>query len=203
MSGRRLALALMIAAGVACSSEAPAETFDAPDLDAIVLQPGDAPAGTEWAASISGPTDLQRFARDAQELELLQQDRFRQGYLSLFVPPGYDDPDSALPPLPVDAVFVQGIAGLFATGDGAHAALGRFVTDLRTNQIPSAENVDAKGLGEESFGIQGEVTDGAHVLIYVWRRGNLIMSVSGAGDIDSVEVRSLADLVDARAVGLA
>lgn len=199
MARTRLVLVLALAVGAACSSEDPGDTFTAPDLDEIVLQPADAPPGTEWASSVSGPTDLQRFARNADELELLQNDRFREGYLSLFVPPGYAEPNPTLPPLPADAVFVQGIAGLFATGGGAHAALDRFVADLRTNQIPSASDVEAGGLGDESFGIEGASTDGSHVLIFVWRRGNLILAVSGAGDIAAGEVRSLADLVDARA----
>ena len=205
MNRRRLALgvvAVALSLVGACSSGGSAHVFSHPDIEDIVLQPGDAPAGTEWASIVSGPSDLAHFARDAEELELLQKDKFREGYLSLFVPGGYGEPNPNLPPLPPEAVFVQGIAGLFDSGDGAHAALGRFVEELRTNEIPSATTVEAGGLGDESFGIEGATPDGSHVLIYAWRRGNLVLSVSGAGDIAAEVVRALADRVDTRAVDL-
>jgi hypothetical protein len=200
---RGLALGLLgvVLAG-ACSSDVPDHVFSHPDLENIVLQPDDAPAGTEWASIVSGPSDLAHFARDADELELLQKDEFREGYLSLFVPGGYGEPNSDLPPLPPEAVFVQGIAGLFESGDGAHSALGRFVDDLRTTEIPSAADVESAGLGDESFGLVGTTPDGSHVLIFAWRRGNLVLSVSGAGDVAPELVRSLADRVDGRALDL-
>lgn len=186
----------------ACSSGGSGHVFSHPDLENIVLQPGDAPAGTEWASIVSGPSDLAHFARDSDELEKLREDRFREGYLSLFVPGGYGEPNPNLPPLPPEAVFVQGIAGLFDSGDGAHAALGRFVEDLRTTDVPSAADVGAAGLGDESFGLEGMTADGSHVLIFAWRRGNLVLSVSGAGDVAPELVRSLADRVDGRALDL-
>jgi hypothetical protein len=196
------ALAFLAAAGCHAGGGSATQSqpgqFTRADVDAIVLRPSDAPEGTTYVDGVSGFQDLHAFARDAVELAHLQQDGFEVGHLALFLPSGRVD--GGVPePLTKHSEIVQGITGLFGDGGGAERSLERYVQDLRARQLPDARDVPAEGLGDASFGLRGKTPDGAHVQIFVWRIGNLILAVSGSGPLDPGEVRALADLLNARA----
>ena len=168
------------------------------DVDAIVLGPNDAPEGTSYVDGVSGFQDLQAFARDDVELAHLQEDGFQIGHLALFFPNGHanggalraaDEPEHhragdhrAVP----RRGRSRAVARALRPGSAFPAAPGR-------------ARYPADGLGDTSFGLQGKTPDGARVQMYVWRIGNLILAVSASGPVGPVEVRALADLVNARA----
>lgn len=177
---------------------AEAGRFTRGDVRAIVLGPEDAPEGTEYVRSVSGFQQIAQFARDPTEFDRLRDDRFLVGHLALFVPIGAGDPAALTEPLEADAIFVQGITGLFEGPDGADSALRRFVADLHDRQLPDATDVSAEGLGDAAFGLGGTARNGARVMIYAWRSDNIVLAVSGSGDIAGEDVRALADLLDDR-----
>jgi hypothetical protein len=175
-----------------------ARAFTRADVETIVLGPDDAPDGTTYVEHASGFDDLDAFARDEVERGHLVDDGFQIGHVSLFLPPASATGGPSSEPLTNDSVIVQGIAGLFRDADGAGSSLERYVDDLRTRQIPDAEDIPADGLGDQSFGLRGETPDGSRVQIFVWRIGNLLLAISGSGPLTVEQVRELADLVDGR-----
>ncbi len=206
---RRVVGAVLVALlTVACSSSTtpppsatappPPGRFTRAQLRSIVLGPADAPKGTTYVASVSGFQNLGSFARDATELANLQDDGFEVGHFSLFFPSDHVTASGDTTPLKNDSVIVQGIAGLFRDADGAERSFERYVDDLRTRQLPDADDVPVEGLGDEGSGIRGHTPDGTHVHVYAWRVDNLILVVSGAGPIPSGDVRALANLVNGR-----
>ena len=106
------------------------------DIDAIVLGPSDAPAGTSYVDGVSGFQDLHAFARDDIELTHLQEDGFQIGHLALFFPSDHAD-GGAPEPLTNHSEIVHGITGLFRDADGAERSLERYAQDLRTRQLPT------------------------------------------------------------------
>lgn len=180
---------------VACGP-APPDTIRRGDLARIVLARGDAPDGTVYLATVSGPSDLASFARDEPELERLRDEGFVAGHLSLFVLPDRSSPEGSLAE---GQRVVQQVAGLFRRPGGADSAMLRFVDDLRVRQLPDAEVVDARRLGDRSVGLAGLTPDGAPIRMFVWRERNLILFVSVVGDMPAGDVRALADELQGRA----
>lgn len=201
--GRMITLTLLAVVTATCRSgdDGPATPgrFTRADLDVIVLQPSDAPVATAYVKAVSGFKTLRSFARDDEELGLLQEDGFRVGHLALFLPADHVNATGPTAPLTNDSVIVQGIAGLFHDPDGADRSLERYVEDLRTRQIPGATEVPADGLGDRAVALRGTTPDGSRVLVFVWRVDNMILVVSGSGPLPAAEVRALADLVNVRA----
>jgi hypothetical protein len=171
--------------------------FVVADLPGIVLRRPDAPPGTEFAPALSLDQDIDVFATDEAERVHLLEEGFVVGHGSLFVPRGQLAPDA--PPVEVGAVFVQGIAGLFDTRAGAVPALRRYVHGLRGRQLSRAEPIPAGGLGELAFGLRGSTADGGRIVVVAWQRANLVLVVSGTGEMPPADVLELARTVDARA----
>jgi hypothetical protein len=188
-------MTLAVAVAAAACSRGP--TFTRDDLPKIVLRGSDAPAGTTFAPGFSGEQQIEAFATDANEARLLKADGFEIGYASLFLPPG-----AMTGPVPPGSPFVQGVAGLFAGADGATSALRRYVDDLRTRQVPGAKDLEAGALGDESFALEGTGSGGDHVVVFAWRVGNLVLAVTGSGNLPAAEVERLAHVVDGRASAL-
>ncbi|MEO8424639.1 MAG: hypothetical protein ABI595_12120 [Actinomycetota bacterium] len=201
--GRVFTVALLVVTSATCRSGAgePAKPgrFTRDDLDAIVLQPSDAPLATAYVDGVSGYKTLRSFARDDEELGHLKEDGFQTGHLVLFLPADRVNASGPTAPLTNNSVIVQGITGLFRDAVGADRSLERYVQDLRTRQIPDASEIEADGLGDRSWGLQGVTPDGSKVLVFAWRVDNVILVVSGSGPLPAVEIRALADLVNARA----
>jgi hypothetical protein len=166
------------------------------DLDAIVLTPVDAPDGTEYSSVVSGFQDIDAFASSTQEKRALVEDRFVVGHLALFAPEGHAVPGQG-GPLPDDAPFAQGIAGLFIAGDGASRALNRFAGDLRTRQFSEVDDIGSLGFGDEGFALEGR-SAASHLVVYAWRDDNLVLAVMGAGSIPGSVIRGLARSVHDR-----
>ncbi len=170
--------------------------FDEQDLPVIVLARRDAPAGTQFAPQYSVDQTIDQFASDAEELTALRQDRFVVGHTALFVPRG----QIAQGVLPAEhgAVFVQSIAGLFETPEGANSTLLRYVANLRAFELTREVRIDAEGLGASSEGLRG-IADGERVTVYAWRTANLVLVVTGSGTMPVPDVRALADVMQRRA----
>jgi hypothetical protein len=166
------------------------------DLSAIVLGRRDAPAGTEFAPQYSVDQNIDQFASDGEELTALRQDRFVVGHTALFVPRG--QLDHGVLPAAHGSVFVQAIAGLFETPEGADSTLLRYVANLRAFQLTDEVRIDAEGLGASSEGLRG-VADGERITVFAWRTANLVLVVTGSGTIAATDVRALADLMQHRA----
>ena len=195
MIRRAAAIALAVAVTATACSGGP--TFARADLPKIVLRASDAPSGTAFAPGFSGEQQIDAFATDANEARLLKADGFEIGYASLFLPPR-----AMTGPVPPGSPFAQGIAGLFAGADGASSALHRFVDDLRTRQVPGAKDLTAGALGDEAFALEGTGSHGDHVVVFAWRLGNLVLAVTGSGNLSVTEVERLAHVVDGRATAL-
>jgi hypothetical protein len=170
--------------------------FTERDLTSIVLGRRDAPAGTEFAPQYSLDQTIDQFGSDAEEVTALRQDRFVVGHTALFVPRG-QLANGVLPAAP-GAVFVQAIAGLFETPEGADSTLLRYVANLRAFQLTGEVRIDAEGLGASSEGLRG-MSDGERVTVYAWRTANLVLVVTGSGTMAVGDVRALADLMQHRA----
>ena len=195
MIRRIAATALGVALATTACSQGP--TFTRDDMPKIVLRASDAPAGTTFAPGFSGEQQVDAFATDANETRLLKADGFDLGYTAFFFPPG-----AMTGPVPPGSPFVQCIAGLFAGSDGASSALHRFVADLHARQVPGAKDLDAGELGDEAFALQGTGSGGDHVVAFAWREGNLVLAVTGSGNLPVAVVERLAHVVDARAAAL-
>ena len=78
------------------------------------------------------------------------------GRTALFLPHGQLDP--GVVPAERGAVFVQGIAALFETPEGAGSTLLRYVANLRAFQLTHEVRIDADGLGASSEGLRGSPT---------------------------------------------
>ena len=170
--------------------------FTREDLAGIVLGRSETPDGTEFAPQYSVDQTIDEFASDDEELTALRVDGFVLGHITLFVPAGQLDHDA--PPVEPGQVFVQGIAGLFETDVGADSSLRRYVSTLRAFQLRHEIRIPADGLGDSSEGLRGRA-DGEPVTIYAWRTANLVLVVSGSGEIAPEDVRALADLTERRA----
>ncbi len=192
-----MAVALVLGS-VACSAPvtSSSQNLRRGDLDAIVLSGADTPPGTRFVDQVSGYQDLETFAIDADELNALREDGFVVGHLAWFIP---KDHASLSEPLSNDDILIQGITGLFADPEGADAALRRFLSNLRDDQLATHRDLEAEGLGDEAFGLEGTVPSGAPVVAFLLRRANLVLAVAGQGDVDIDLVRGLAELVDRRA----
>lgn len=188
----------MLVSVIAASCGGGSAGYAREDLDAIVLTPFDAPAGTVYSRGASGFQDLGTFAIDREELGLLRDDGFVIGHGVLFAPLGHQE-YVAHDRLGRNAPFAQGIAALFETPEGASSTLHRFVTSFRTDQLEGGRFLDRSGYGDESFTLEGLATGGTRAMLVVWRRENLVLAVFGAGKVPPMDVERLAALVDERA----
>lgn len=165
------------------------------DLERIVLGRAAAPAGTVFASPYSVEQPIEEFASDDEELTALRVDGFVTGHLTLFLPEGQLEHDA--PPVEPGEVFVQGIAGLFETAAGADSSLRRYIVNLRAFQLHDEVRIPAD-LGDSSEGLRGRA-GGERVTVYAWRTENLLLVVSGSGEIAPEDVLALAELIDRRA----
>ncbi|MEO8292571.1 MAG: hypothetical protein ABI635_05490 [Actinomycetota bacterium] len=170
--------------------------FTQDDLSAIVLGRRDTPPGTEFAPQYSVDQTIDQFASDAEELTALRQDRFVGAHTALFVPK--DQLGDPTLHARHGATFVQSIAAVFETPEGADSTLLRYVANLRAFELTDEVRIDADGLGASSEGLRG-LADGEKVTVYAWRTGNLVLVVTGSGTIPVGDVRALADVMQDRA----
>lgn len=187
-----VALVALVASGCAGADG----RFSSGDLGRIVLRGTDAPPGTVYATPPSGFQDIGAFARDQPERTKLEEEGFVVGDLALFVPS-----TSEAPSKPSNVTVLQGVAGLFDAASGASSAFDRYIDDLRSRQLPKTSAHPARGLGDDAVELQGQAPDGTHVIVFAWRVDNLVLAVVGSGAIGELDVRAIADLVDARASG--
>jgi hypothetical protein len=193
---RRGLAAWFAVVAIACSSPERG-SFTTEQLPDIVLQADEAPDGTREVAGAGGEQDLDTFAVDAAEREALVADGFVSGYVAYFAPEAYFDPQEFVDE---DSISFQVIAGVFETPDGASSSLRRFLGDLRDRQLTEAAAVSVPELGDESYGLSGSSPgDGSPLLVYLWRRGNLILVLSGSGPVEPAAMLAAAQTMADRA----
>ena len=132
--------------------------FTQDDLGAIVLGRRDTPPGTEFASQYSVDQTIDQFASDAEELTALRQDRFVGAHTALFVPK--DQLGDPTLQARHGATFVQSIAAVFETPEGADSTLLRYVANLRAFELTDEVRIDAEGLRDT----RADPRDGALVL---------------------------------------
>jgi hypothetical protein len=122
---------------------------------------------------------------------------FRDGYQTVFAAPAAEGEGQ-----PEGLTSAGSTAVRFADGSAA----GRFLEYLRevqtgAGQTAGREELPAPGLGEAGFGWHHEVPF-AESFGYVWRSGDLVLTVAvggATGATEASEVLDLAERVDARA----
>ena len=171
---------------VACGG---GRTFTADQLDALVLQPSEAPPGTTYVGQASGPADLDVFSQGVQEAQQRFADLgFEGGHVALF--------SSA------DGSITIGSGALvFEDAGAAREALDVQRSVVVPNATTGSSAVSVSDLGEEWFGFTFESgplqQPGA---IYGFQVGNAMFLISGSGaSVSPEELRPLAETVAARA----
>ncbi|HEV3474322.1 MAG TPA: hypothetical protein VG602_03040 [Actinomycetota bacterium] len=191
---------------VGCSQAAAPEElryptdFSAADLARIVLQPGEAPPGTDFVEQSSGPFALEEFWPSTccpVQQEAFGDAGFSSAYGTIFEKPGHSgDPIDARPGVEV----ASSQAALFLDDAGASEAMLAWID---YHAAPELGPAPTEGLGEESAGFVGNPNAPAETLIlYFWRIGPLVLNLrvsGGAGSIGVDDVRALADRMNARA----
>jgi hypothetical protein len=197
-------LVLLVLAG--CSQPAAPEElefrsdFSADDLDQIVLQPQEAPAGTDFVEQSSGPFALEEFWPSSccpSQQEAFREAGFSSAYGNIFEKPGHSgDPIDTRDGFEV----ASSQAALFLDETGASEAMLAWIEYYAAPEMGPAPT---EGLGEESAGFVGNPNAPAETLIlYFWRIGPLLLNLrvsGGTGSIGLEDVRPLADRINARA----
>ncbi len=173
-------------------------------LARVPLQPDEAPEGLRLDEGLSGPVGSLREVLPPKEAVPNRPPvpgsvtgAFRGGYQTVFT--ATSDEGEAPP---------EGLtsAGSTAVRFAEGSAAGRFLEYLRevqtgAGQTAVREELPAPGLGEAGFGWRHEVPF-AESFGYVWRSGDLVLTVTvggATGATDAAEVLDLAERVDARA----
>jgi hypothetical protein len=197
-------LTLLLAAG--CTDAAAPEErefrtdFSVPELAEIVLQPEEAPPGTDFVEEASGPFALEEFWPSSccpVEQEAFGDAGFSSAYGNLFQKPGHSgDPIDTRPGVEV----ASSQAALFLDEEGASNAMLAWIEYYAAPELGPAPS---EGLGEESSAFVGNPNAPAETLIlYFWRIGPLVLNLrvsGGAGTVTVDDVRSLVDRINDRA----
>jgi hypothetical protein len=194
-----LLLAVLGLALTACGGEA--RSFTGDDLPGLVLQPDEAPTGTQFFQDGSGPASAEDLAQGVGEANARWTELgFRDGFVALF-----RSPDFPLPPppdpsdIPSDAVLIGNSILLFGDAEAASQALEvqRSVVVPSTTEGAKALTVDV--LGEEAVAFtfdSGPV--GRPGAIYGFRIGNAMFVVAGAGALDAPDLLAIARRIATR-----
>jgi hypothetical protein len=194
-----LLLAVLGLALTACGGEA--RSFTGDDLPGLVLQPDEAPTGTQFFQDGSGPASAEDLAQGVGEANARWTELgFRDGFVALF-----RSPDFPLPPppdpsdIPSDAVLIGNSILLFGDAEAASQALEvqRSVVVPSTTEGAKALTVDV--LGEEAVAFtfdSGPV--GRPGAIYGFRIGNAMFVVAGAGALNAPDLLAIARRIATR-----
>jgi hypothetical protein len=158
----------------------------------LVLQRGDAPAGTTYQKTGSGPQTLDALVRgdkDAtKEKALLQQAGFRTSYLSIFTA-------LQLPDTVKQGQIAQSYAAIFPTPAAARAAATRMadsVSGTGTNVV----RIPTSGLPADAVALQADLTTiSGHSYLYVWTTHNavsVLINAGGSAFVDAIHALALA-----------
>lgn len=189
---------LVLLTMVSCSSE---RRYQRAELPKIVMQPDEAPEGTEFDEDSSGFQTLEQYVEnnDAKKRRF-EAAGFQTSYFTQFFDPTFFHPASKN-----SSGIAISFAMLFESPEGA----GRGLRALQTSLHEEGEDLQdrpAPGIGEESFALHGILDKDAPQkpsgVLIAWRRANAVFGVTGLGEKDTVgepAVRQLAELVDQRA----
>lgn len=101
-----------------------------------------------------------------------------------------------------DGIIVFSVAILFEDVESASRGLELVVEGYTGDEQGTPKEISAEALGEEGTGIGGLYTPENPDLTgsaFVWRTGNLVLVAYGAGAVDEVAVRELAERMNERA----
>lgn len=174
--------------------------FSAAELEEIVLQPEEAPPGTDFIEESSGPFALEEFWPSSccpVQQEAFGDAGFSSAYGNLFQKPGHSgDPIDARPGVEV----ASSQAALFLDEAGASEAMLAWIEYYAAPELGPAPS---EGLGEESAAFVGNPNAPAETLIlYFWRIGPLLLNLrvsGGAGTVTLDQVRAMVDRINDRA----
>jgi hypothetical protein len=166
-----------------------------------VLHSADAPSGTKYLASASGPkslADLVKGDQDAaKEIALLKQAGFRDAYLSIFT-------GLQLPASVTHGHFVESFAVVF----GSPASVVSGVDVLTRTALTNGQRkgtAPTTGLGPHARGIRYAIsTFPGDSFLFAWTQGNtvrLLIDGGGTGVVTAASALGLAQRVYAAPVG--
>jgi hypothetical protein len=182
-----VALAAGLIVCCACSGSSTSTVFPASRLPKLVLQPPDAPPGSQLLPDSSGPQDLDKVvAADkdaAAEKSALQRDGFEGGYSALFVSPNVPAAGGAS----LMRLITSAVA-LFPDAAAAHQAVQVLATTAEQGQ--DITRFDAGSLGDDAVGLRTVTkTVVGNDYAFIWRSGPLALATIVATDSTAVDPR--------------
>ncbi|GAB3667448.1 hypothetical protein GCM10027596_36500 [Nocardioides korecus] len=168
----------------------------------LVLQPTEAPHGTQYVAAKSGPRNASDFGQPSVAADLSKLG-LTSAYSALFLSPGLAHPQPGRTSAPTNVVSSQ--AQAYDNDTDASRAYHVFIDRQRkTLQGHPATLLTDNTLGTERFGFKyvdhkptGDITG----ISYYWREHNLVLSISVVGSptfATDAATRALAKTIDAR-----
>ena len=198
-------LPLTLLLGVALTACGGGEkAFTVTSVREIVLQPSEAPSGTDYVNEQSGPVPLEQFFSTDEERAKLKELGLEGIYNSSFATPGLFPLPEDLSKLAPNAHFIGSNAVVFKDADGAHEAT-RFEEQTVFPEVTKGrQDVKVEGLGEDAVGFKFVAFRSFPVpgVFYGFRVGNALFAVVAVGVPGSVtaeEALALAQKVAARA----
>lgn len=183
---------------VSCSSE---RLYARADLPKIVLQPEEAPEGTEYDEDSSGFQTLEQYVENNEDKRRrFAEAGFQTSYFAQFFDPAFFHPAAE-----GSAGLALSFAMLFESPEGAGRGLRALQRSVQEEGV-DLQDRPAPKIGEESFAVQGvldkDTAGRPSGVLIAWRRANAVFGVAGLGEKDAIgepAVRQLAELVDQRA----
>lgn len=172
-------------------------TFEPGDLAGIVIQPEDAPDGTQHVQSMEGSVALASLWVASTDGSRIAREMLGSGFVDA-ARRQFEGGTLASP----DAALAISLAILFEDEESARGGRDLTVEGFMSDERGTSTEISADGLGDEAAGVGGlyepsnpEVSASA----FVWRIGNLVLVAYGAGAIDEAGVRELAERMNERA----
>ncbi|HEX6476449.1 MAG TPA: hypothetical protein VF005_04185 [Acidimicrobiales bacterium] len=193
-----MAVAAQVAQTVA--SMGPVQT---PEVAQAVLQPSQAPAGTQYVADRSGPRTASQLAGQPSEANQLAQLGYQSGYQTLFAAGNLPTAGGGQ----AGAAFIVSSAQLYSSVSGAERAYQMQISG-RLRLVGQGLQPVPTHLGAQSAGFSFKTTQGSSTfpgVLMAWRRANAVLAVYAfgpAGTVSASTVGQLATKVDQRAHGI-
>ncbi len=157
--------------------------FGEDDLPDLVFEPSEAPAGTQYEATMSGAGALEKEEGSARTIAALRKLGFRADYATVFLG---------------KRLFLQAIAVLIRDDQGAAKGLV-FLRGLVKREVPGATEVAVDAERWAFTGVSGIPTP-SRATFLGWRRGNAVLLLTVAPSTPE-SARPFAARLDARSEG--
>lgn len=185
-------------AAAACSSS---PAYGEEDLEGIVLQLDEAPAGTQFVESQSGAFTAEELTSDENQLAQLEGEGLIAAFDAIFASPGLAGVEGTI--TRSGAIIVDSSAFVFESLDGAMTSFARLERDIRDSfgGVGTIFPIVVDDLGDEALAVRIEffrAAAGPDVgVLYSWRVENLIVRLAVFGEMldEIADVRPIADVV--------